>query len=127
MLRKKAAEDKKWNDLHQLRNVFSDRPIPERFYKPRSISYTPLDNERDFQKIVSVIWEDDGKFLENVPSKNVEAFIWELDHLAGGAKHFANFHRDEAERLAKFEEFVRKLENTVRDQRSAPSQSYKKD
>jgi hypothetical protein len=104
-----AIDNRKWEHLPNLRRIFSKSDIPDRFFRPTSITDTSLEREYRFQQIVSVIWKDDGKFLEDVSVVNVEEIDQELEELLDMAKHFAELHMNEAKRLEEFFQFVLRL------------------
>ena len=62
-----------------------------------------------------MIWEDDGKSLEDVSVANIEEIDQELEILVAMAKHFAEFHIEEAKRLEKFGQFI--IQSRLKDNR----------
>ena len=110
-----AIDNRKWEHLPNLRRIFSKSDIPDRFFRPTSITDTSLEHEYRFQQIASVIWEDDGKSLEDVSVANIEEIDQELEILVAMAKHFAEFHIEEAKRLEKFGQFI--IQSRLKDNR----------
>jgi hypothetical protein len=111
-----AVEKSKWEDFNHLREIFSKRKIPERHFRPTRIHSILRERESRFQDIMSVVWGDDGKFLKNVPPEHLKELTEELRLLERMANYYAEYHREELERLKEFGRLVNDWAYKTREQ-----------